>query len=209
MSDSRQNINKMKTVKALFTAGCVLPALALAEGVQGNGLTYDYVGIGYTHLAVDTTYRASFHGMALEGSKLINENFFVQGTYFDTSADKVHFLGRDLDINVDFKQYQFSAGYRHPLQPGTDLIATVGYIQGSTRVAKGQSVSDKAYPISLGVKSKLKEDIEGSAEGLIVEGDLGLLLNLQYKISDIYAIGGYYRHDKNSDLYALTVRFLC
>ena len=171
-------------------------------------MTYDYVGIGYPHLAVDTTYRASFHGMALEGSKLINENFFVQGTYFDASADKIKFLGRDIDINVDFQQYQFSAGYRYPLQQGTDLIATVGYIHASTRVARGQSASDKAYPVSLGVKSKLKENIEGGAEGLIVEGDLGLLLNLQYKINDIYAIGGYYRHDKNSDLYVLTVRFL-
>lgn len=198
----------MKNIKVLITAGCFFPALALADGVQGNGLTYDYVGIGYPHLALDTTYRASFHGLAIEGSKLINENFFVQGTYFDVSADKVKFLGRDIDINVDFQQYQFSAGYRHPLQPGTDLIATVGYVHASNRVARGQSLSDKAYPVSLGVKSKLKEDIEGSAEGLIVEGDLGLLVNLQYKISDIYAVGGYYRHDKNSDLYALTVRFL-
>ena len=198
----------MKTIKVIFAAGCVLPALALADNVQGNGLTYDYVGIGYPHLSVDTTYRASFHGLAVEGSKLLNENFFIQGTYIDTSTDKVKFQGRDINIGVDFSQYQFSLGYRYPLQPGTDLIATAGYVRGSTHVSGGGSATDKVYPLSVGVKSRLKEDIEGSAEGLVIEGDLGLLLNLQYKISDLYAIGGYYRHDKNSDLYALTVRFL-
>ncbi len=198
----------MKTIKIIFAASCVLPAVALADGAKGNGLTYDYVGIGYPHLAVDTTFRASFHGVAIEGSKLLNENFFIQGTYLDTSTDKVKFLGNDVNIGVDFTQYQFSLGYRYPLQVGTDLIATAGYVNATTRVSGGRSADDKAYPISLGVKSRLKEDIEGSAEGLVVEGDLGLLLNLQYKISDIYAIGGLYRHDKNSDLYALTVRFL-
>ncbi|MEK0429434.1 MAG: hypothetical protein RL001_1961, partial [Pseudomonadota bacterium] len=34
----------MKMIKTLFTVGCFLPALALADGMQGNGLTYDYVG---------------------------------------------------------------------------------------------------------------------------------------------------------------------
>ena len=46
------------------------------------------------------------------------------------------------------------------------------------------------------------------AEGIAVDGNLAYLLTLQYKISDIYAVGGIFRHDNNSDVYALTVRFL-
>ena len=198
----------MKTIKALCAAMLLSPMISYADGVQGNSLTYDHVGIGYTNIHIDTTYRSTFSGLALEGSKLINENVFIQASYLDTSTDKVHFLGNDLNIDVDYKQYQISAGYRHALEPGTDLVATAGVIRGWTRVSKNNSVSDTAYPVSFGVRKILANQVEGGAEGIVVEGDLGYLLSLQYKISDIYAIGGMFRHDKNSDVYALTARFL-
>ena len=198
----------MENVKRIFALAVMLPAATFAQETVGNGLSYDYVGIGYTQIRMDTTFRASMHGTAIEGSKLINDEFFVQGTYFDTSTDNVRFLGRSLNINVDFKQYQLSLGYRKPLQPGTDLIATAGFAHASTRVARGASATDTIYPVSLGVKSRLTNDIEGSAEGILADGDFAYLLNMQYKISDLYAVGGYLRHDKNSDVYALTVRFL-
>lgn len=184
------------------------PVISYADSVTGNGLTYDYVGVGYTHIHVDTTYRSTFSGVALEGSKLINENIFVQASYFDTSTDKVHFLGNDLNIDVDYKQYQIAAGYRHALEPGTDLIATAGVLHGWTRVSKNNSVTDTVYPISFGVKKVLASQVEGGAEGIVVEGEFGYLLSLQYKISDIYAVGGIVRHDKSSNVYALTARFL-
>jgi hypothetical protein len=198
----------MKMTKTLFTVGCFLPALALANDVRGNGLSYDYVGIGYAQVRQTTTLRGSLMGVTIEGSKLVHENFFVQGAYLDTSAEKWTFRGNEFNTDWDYKHTQISVGYRQALKTDTDLIATVGVVNGKSRIEQVTNTSDRIFPVTVGVKSRLTETLQGSAEGLVVEGDFGYLLNLQYKISDIYALGGYLRHDKNSDLYALTVRLL-
>ena len=183
-------------------------AWAQDSSSKTNGLTYNYVGIGYANIMIDTTYRATLHGTSIEGSKLVTENFYVFGNYFSTSTDTIKFNGNTLDISVDFKQYQLSAGYRRALQPGTDVIASVSAVNGSTRVNSGSNTEANIYPVSIGVKRRLTENFEGTASGVIVSGDFASVVNLQYKFSDLYAIGGYFRHDPNSTIYALNVRYL-
>jgi len=147
-------------------------------------------------------------GIALEASKQVHENFFIQGAYLDTSAEKWKFRGTEFNTDWDYKQTQLSVGYRQSMKEDTDLIATIGVVNGKSRIERLTNATDRIFPVTVGVKSRLTETLQGSAEGLIVEGNFGYLLNLQYKISDIYAIGGYLRHDKDSDVYALTVRLL-
>ena len=200
----------MKFKKSIIAAALLLPAMAWAQDSSSktNGLTYNYVGIGYANIMIDTTYRATLHGTSIEGSKLVNENFYVFGNYFSTSTDTIKFNGNTLDISVDFKQYQLSAGYRRALQPGTDVIASVSAVNGSTRVNSGSNTEANIYPVSIGVKRRLTENFEGTASGVIVSGDFASVVNLQYKFSDLFAIGGYFRHDPNSTIYALNVRYL-
>ena len=196
--------------KSIIASALLLPAMAWAQDSSSktNGLTYNYVGIGYANIMIDTTYRATLHGTSIEGSKLVTENFYVFGNYFSTSTDTIKFNGNTLDISVDFKQYQLSAGYRRALQPGTDVIASVSAVNGSTRVNSGSNTEANIYPVSIGVKRRLTENFEGTASGVIVSGDFASVVNLQYKFSDLYAIGGYFRHDPNSTIYALNVRYL-
>ena len=200
----------MKFKKSIIASALLLPAMAWAQDSSNktNGLTYNYVGIGYANIMIDTTYRATLHGTSIEGSKLVTENFYVFGNYFSTSTDTIKFNGNTLDISVDFKQYQLSAGYRRALQPGTDVIASVSAVNGSTRVNSGSNTEANIYPVSIGVKRRLTENFEGTASGVIVSGDFASVVNLQYKFSDLYAIGGYFRHDPNSTIYALNVRYL-
>ncbi len=200
----------MKFKKSIIASALLLPAMAWAQDSSSktNGLTYNYVGIGYANIMIDTTYRATLHGTSIEGSKLVTENFYVFGNYFSTSTDTIKFNGNTLDISVDFKQYQLSAGYRRALQPGTDVIASVSAVNGSTRVNSGSNTEANIYPVSIGVKRRLTENFEGTASGIIVSGDFASVVNLQYKFSDLYAIGGYFRHDPNSTIYALNVRYL-
>jgi hypothetical protein len=200
----------MKLKKSIIASALLLPAMAWAQDSSSktNGLTYNYVGIGYANIMIDTTYRATLHGTSIEGSKLVTENFYVFGNYFSTSTDTIKFNGNTLDISVDFKQYQLSAGYRRALQPGTDVIASVSAVNGSTRVNSGSNTEANIYPVSVGIKRKLTDSIEAAASGIIVSGDFASVVNLQYKFSDLYAIGGYFRHDPNSTIYALNVRYL-
>jgi hypothetical protein len=200
----------MKFKKTLISAALLLPAMAWAQDSSGktNGLTYNYVGIGYANIMIDTTYRATLHGTSIEGSKLIEENFYLFGNYFSTSTDQIKFLGNTLDIDVDFRQYQLSAGYRRALQPGTDVIASVSVVNRATRVNSGASTEASIYPVSIGVKRRLTENFEGTASGIVVAGKLAAVVNLQYKFSDLYAIGGYFRQDETSTIYALNVRYL-
>ena len=200
----------MKFKKSIIASALLLPAMAWAQDSSSktNGLTYNYVGIGYANIMIDTTYRATLHGTSIEGSKLVTENFYVFGNYFSTSTDTIKFNGNTLDFSVDFKQYQLSAGYRRALQPGTDVIASVSAVNGSRRFNSGASTEANIYPVSIGVKRRLTENFEGTASGIIVSGDFASVVNLQYKFSDLYAIGGYFRHDPNSTIYALNVRYL-
>ena len=200
----------MKFKKSIIAAALLLPAMAWAQDSSSktNGLTYNYVGIGYANIMIDTTYRATLHGTSIEGSKLVNENFYVFGNYFSTSTDQVKFLGNTLEIDVNFRQYQLSAGYRRALQPGTDVIASIGAVNASTRLNSGSSTEGNIYPVSVGIKRKLTDSIEAAASGIIVSGDFASVVNLQYKFSDLYAIGGYFRHDPNSTIYALNVHYL-
>jgi len=200
----------MELKKALIAAALLLPAMAWAQDSSSktNGLTYDYVGIGYANIMFDTTYRATLHGTSVEGSKLIAENYYLFGNYFSTSTDQIKFLGSTRDITVDYHQYQLSAGYRRALQPGTDIIASVSVVNGATRVNSGASTEASIYPVSVGLKRRLTENFEGTASGIVVAGKLGAVVNLQYKLSDLYAIGGYIRQDENSTIYALNVRYL-
>ena len=200
----------MKFKKSIIASALLLPAMAWAQDSSSktNGLTYNYVGIGYANVMIDTTYRATLHGTSIEGSKLVNENFYVFGNYFSTSTDQDKFLGNTLEIDVNFRQYQLSAGYRRALQPGTDVIASIGAVNASTRLNSGSSTEGNIYPVSVGIKRKLTDSIEAAASGIIVSGDFASVVNLQYKFSDLYAIGGYFRHDPNSTIYALNVRYL-
>jgi hypothetical protein len=200
----------MKLKKSIIAAALLLPAMAWAQDSSSktNGLTYDYVGIGYANIMIDTTYRATLHGTSVEGSKLIAENFYLFGNYFSTSTDTIKFNGNTLGITVDYAQYQLSAGYRRAIKPGTDVIASVSAVNGSTRVNKGTSTESNIYPVSVGLKTKLTDSIEASVSGVVVSGDIAGIVNLQYKFSDLYAIGGYFRHDPNSTIYALNVRYL-
>jgi hypothetical protein len=205
----------MKLKKSLIATALFLPAMAWAQDSSSktNGLTYDYVGIGYSNIMIDTTFnqrslRGSTHGTSIEGSKLIAENYYLFGNYFSTTTDTIKFNGNTLGYTVDYTQYQLSAGYRRALQPGTDVIASVSAVNGSTRVNKGTSNESNIYPVSVGVKTKLTDSIETAVSGVVVSGNIAGIVNLQYKFSDLYAIGGYFRHDPNSTIYALNVRYL-
>lgn len=205
----------MELKKSLITAALLLPAMAWAQDSSSktNGLTYDYVGIGYANIMIDTTFnqrslRGSTHGTSIEGSKLIAENYYLFGNYLSTSTDTVKYAGRSTSATVEYEQYQLSAGYRRALKPNTDVIASVSAINSSMGIKSVLSREKNLYPFSIGLKSRLSENFEASASGVIVSGDFASVVNLQYKINDLYAIGGYFRHDPNSTIYALNVRYL-
>ncbi len=200
----------MKFKKSIIAAALLLPAMAWAQDSSSktNGLTYNYVGIGYANIMFHSPIQATLHGTSIEGSKLIADNFYVFGNYFDTSTDQIKISGQTLATDVNFRQYQLSAGYRRALQPGTDVIASVGVVNGATRVNSGASTDASIYPVSVGVKRRLTENFEGAASGVVVAGKLATVVNLQYKFSDLYALGGYFRQDENSTIYALNVRYL-
>ena len=200
----------MKFKKSIIAAALLLPAMAWAQDSSSktNGLTYNYVGIGYANIMFHSPIQATLHGTNIEGSKLIADNFYVFGNYFDTSTDQIKISGQTSATNMNFRQYQLSAGYRRALQPGTDVIASVSAVNGSTRFNNGASTEANIYSVSVGVKRRLTENFEGTASGVVVAGKLAAVVNLQYKFSDLYAIGGYFRQDENSTIYALNVRYL-
>jgi len=196
--------------RSIIAAALLLPTMAWAQDSSSktNGLTYNYVGIGYANIMFHSPIQATLHGTSIEGSKLIAENFYLFGNYFDTSTDQIKVSGQTSNTDLNFRQYQLSGGYRRPIQPGTDVVASVSVVNGATRVNSGASTEASIYPVSVGLKRRLTENFEGTASGIVAAGKLAAVVNLQYKFSDLYAIGGYFRQDENSTIYALNVRYL-
>jgi len=224
----------MKFKNLLIAVSPLLPALSWAQQSSNNsatnGLTYDYVSVGYANILLNSTFEkqtligtltgslsGTMQGTSLEGSKLITENFYLFGNYFSTSTDSAelklfsstfNLSSSTLNANLNYKQYQISAGYRRALKPGTDVIASMSVVNASSRINSVDITESNVYPVSVGLKTKLMDSIEASASGIIVSGDLASVVNLQYKINNQYAIGGYFRHDPNSTIYALNARYL-
>jgi hypothetical protein len=202
----------MKFKRSIIAAALLLPTIVWSQEssrkIDTNGLTYDYVGIGYANIMFHSPIQATLHGTSIEGSKLVAENFYVFGNYFDTFTDQIKVSNQTQETDINFRQYQLSAGYRRAIQPGVDVIGSVSIVNGSTRVNSGSSTEGNIYPVSVGVKKRLTENFEGAASGIVVAGKLAAVVNLQYKFSDLYALGGYFRQDENSTIYALNVRYL-
>jgi hypothetical protein len=179
--------------------------MAWAQDSSGktNGLTYDYVGIGYANIMFHSPVRVSAHGTSIEGSKLITENYYLLGNYFSTSGSLTS------GDQLDFRQYQIGAGYRQSYQPGTDMIISISNIRGMYRRNAGRSTPDDLYAVSAGIKRQLAENFQGSASGVFLNGgNLAAVFDLQYKFSDLYSLNGYFRRDEDSTIYALNVRYL-
>jgi Outer membrane protein beta-barrel domain len=195
--------------KYILLALAVLPAVASAQEVQGNGLTYNYVGAGYGRLNYSSDgVKATLTGFGIEAGALVAENIFLEGGYSSVSANKFSVNGTSYNIGLDLNQTAVAVGYRLPLSKGTDLTGSVGITRGTAKATGVSSVSDTIYPLSVGIRSAINEAIQLGASGTVADGNFSAGAYLQYKLGSNVGLVGSYSGSNYGNGYTLSVRYL-
>lgn len=193
----------------ILAALIFMPMFAFAQDNKSNGLTYNYVGIGYGKVDLeDSGVKTKFNGVGVEAGALLSENIFITASYASASSDKITANGTSTSVDVDLTQSDVSLGYRHALAQGTDVTASVGVAHGKVKIARFGSTSDTVYPVGLGLRTAINETIQLGIEGSIANGDFSSSLNAQFKInSNVGVVGSYSRSDLTNG-YLISLRYL-
>jgi len=117
---------------------------------------WDLVEVSYVNSNFDSDFaNGDFEpdGFAFAGSKLLNDNFYLTGSYTSLS-DEINRIDFDLDfLNLGF-------GYRTDLTANTDWYATVSYVRADAETSNGGSEDDNVVGLSTGVRSMLSDNFE-------------------------------------------------
>lgn len=172
----------MKRSSALNKLGALtlLAALPFAASAA-DGLSYNYVQGGYSHINSDIDAK----GWALEGSAAIAPNFHVFGGYNAVKADSVLTPAGSQKPKLD--QWKLGLGYNHGISTNTDFVGTLAYTKAEARLA-GVRNDAEGYAAEAGVRSLLTPRLEGYAlagyeDGKQYDGDFYGRIGGQVKIN--------------------------
>ena len=196
-------------MKMLITALLVAsPLISFAGDQASNGLSYNYVGIGYAAADYDND-GASFKlkGYGIEASGLITENIFLVGDLFNASTKKIKVDGTTYSIDLDYTAYELGLGYRMPISNGTDVYGIVSRHNQKLK-ANGENVSDTNNAFTIGIKTLLADSVELDASGGALDGDFRGKLSLQYKVASNVGFVASYSTMRDGSQYQFGVRYL-
>ena len=126
----------------------IVASLGMVGVANADALSYDYVGAGVSYLNLDSGSADSF-GAFVNGSKSINDNLFVFGSYSYDHNDNV-----DIGIN----QVRAGVGGRFSVSNSTDLYGTVYGFYGSSIYDFDVRLADTwGYGVETGVRSRFSD----------------------------------------------------
>lgn len=144
----------------------VFATAALVAGVPGiSSAEFDYTNIDLSLVDVEFDIgpiNVDGDGLAVSGSYLVADSFFVGGSYEDY----------DFDFNVDGEMFEIGGGYFHPMNEDLDFIATLAYVEAEAS-SGNLSVDDDGLEIGGGVRAALSDRFEVDAMLQYVNMDAG------------------------------------
>ena len=172
-------------MKRSLLALTLLAALPFAASAA-DGLSYNYVQGGYTHVNSDVNAK----GWSVDGSAAIAPNFHVFGGYTAVKADTIVTPGGNFKPKLD--QWKLGLGYNHGISANTDFVGTVAYQKAEAKLA-GVSDNVDGYAAEAGVRSAFGTRFEGYAmagyeDGNVYDGDAYGRLGGQVKINTNWGV---------------------
>lgn len=190
-------------MKTKLSLSALVLGLASITCVNAAAPVWDFIEAGYAQADIDDSDGFEPAGLTLAGSKLLNENVFIEGSYSMLSDD---YLG----VDVDFDQGSLALGYRHPLNSTTDVYGTVSYEFVEVSGA-GASADDNGYGLTVGVRSRLTSEFEVDASiGYIDiddESDTSFGVGANYYFNQNFAAGLNYTLADDYSILGATVRY--
>jgi len=194
----------MKKAVMALALGCCVGIAQADQGPKWDGLSVSYQSADF--------FDEKLTGFGISGTKLINEDLFLAGSYSSITGDTTVSTFSGMGISrqsVDLKLDQLSLGFgfRVPINPQTDFYSIVSYETATAEVAESRQ-SDRAsvsgYGLRGGVRSMVSERIELSA-GLahISDGDESdnyFNLGANVFFTDHFALGLGYSSSSDMDV---------
>jgi hypothetical protein len=181
--------------------GLGIVLLLLAGPVLAEGISYNFVQLGYQRVELDDI-NLDGDGFEIGGSVELNEYLFVLVDYSQA--------GFDFDIDLD--QLQVGVGYHVGMSPTTDLIAVLSYVQAEASLGGLGSEDQDGFGVTLGARGAVTEKFE--LQGDVSYVDLGNGVDgTTFEIGGIYsfteALAGTLKFDFEEDatVYAVGLRY--
>lgn len=138
-----------------------------ATGLAAGELSYNYVEASYVNVDIDD-FDEDADGFGVAASGQLGESVFVFAGYTDVETDSF-----DVDtglgtarVKAEVQEIVAGLGYRMPLQSGTDLNATVAFVDAEIEASSGgfsDSEDDTGFGLGLGLRHLFTPQFEGGA----------------------------------------------
>lgn len=185
-------------MKKLLVAMAFL--LAMGSAQAADKVRWDSVSASYESLDLDGS---KFAGFGVSGTKLLNENVFLTGSYVSVSDDMTVF-GSTIDLEVS--TLSLGAGYRYALSNDTDFFGVVSYVDYTADVSgfgTSSDASESGFGLEGGVRSLLNEQFElmGSISYVDVadESEVGFGVKGIFHFNDKFSASLGYQSGEDTD----------
>lgn len=180
-------------------------------GLAAEGLSYNYVQAGYVNIDIDD-FDEDADGFGVNASGLLSENIFVFASYADVETDT--FPSGGAQVDVEEQTITAGVGYRMPLQSGTDLNASVAFVDDELEVSAsglGGSASlsedDTGFGLSLGLRHLFTPQFEGGAGISYVDiyddSETSFSLSGLFHVTSVLSLGAGYTFGSDADVLTL------
>jgi long-subunit fatty acid transport protein len=187
--------------KSLVLTTLLLSALSVSTVSMAKSPSWNNVGLGYVSVDIDDS---DFEptGFILSGSKLINDNVYVNGSYRVVSEDI-------FDEELEVSTFNIGLGMRHGLNETTDLFGQVSYLKADVEF-DNFSDDESGYSLAAGVKSMLSDNFEvvvqATRDSLDGESETAFGIGGAYYLNDTFSIGANYQVADDADILTVGVR---
>lgn len=143
----------MKTRLGQTVAGTIAASLVLAGSAAAAELDYNYAELRYIDTELDAgPFDVDGDGFEIGGSLELTRSAHIFG----------NFQTVDFGSGVDVSAFEVGGGYAMPLNPGTDLVARLSYIDGEIDFPGGDA-DDSGFGFSAGARRMFTSQVEGRA----------------------------------------------
>jgi len=190
----------MKKAVIAVALGCCAGIAQADQGPKWDGFSLSYQSVDFLD--------EKLTGFGLSGTKLINEDLFLAGSYSSISGDTRIF---SQSIDIELNQLSLGLGFRTAISPETDFYGIVSYESIEAKagyMGSSDSASENGYGLRAGIRSMVSESVELSAGLAHVsdgdESDNYFNVGAAYFFTDQFSLGLGYSSSSDIDTTSLS-----
>jgi hypothetical protein len=200
------NMNKV------FLGAAVLLSVASTQVMAGP----NWNQASASYLSADIGDNDDIDGLGLSGTKLLNSNFFLAGSYSSLTLETFNAFGYEVDADLNF--LSLGVGARKAVAGNTDIYGIVSYEKIDLSVSTGfggfysAAVDDESgYGLRIGVRSMMTPKVEVNGEisyiDVLDDAETGFGFGAAYYFTNQFSAGAGYNTSDDIDTLNLTATF--